>query len=522
MAHGDGRDRPDLVDELAPALERLGAAGLPIVITVEDLHLADASLVELLARLLAAQGAPVLVISTAWRGLLDDDSLPAHQLIERVHPDRVCRVLTDEALPDLALGEREVIVRAILPEVSAWNANLVASSFTHPLALQLACHVGLLSNADRNLGAPEVAGLPRDVEGLFGQLWSELTQTTREVLMVAALSTPAGVSDSMGLADFRWDSSLLTAVSNTEAWPGVSAPDLSAVLAQIAMLAQTSEASAWVRADDATLRLFPDPAQYDVALSQAKVAYDDAQRRSVYEAMARAMSAGVVESPAQEEHRARLLVALAYEGFVAWDESAVAGAVDLCSSLLGGSDLSGSLLADPDVNSCRYVIRLVESALHSASTQSATGGQWLTLREAYARSLGGSGRVAEAITALEQLLADQVRVLDPDAPQTLATRHHVAGWLGRSGRVAEAITAFEQLLADRTRLLGSDHPDTLTTRNNLAWLLGRSGRVAEAITAYERLLADRTRVLGPEAPQTVTTRSNLDWLEQRRSDREES
>lgn len=78
----------------------------------------------------------MLVISTAWRELLDDDSLPAHQLIERVQPDRVCRVLTDEALPDLALGEREVIVRAILPEVSAWNANVVASSFTTPLALQ--------------------------------------------------------------------------------------------------------------------------------------------------------------------------------------------------------------------------------------------------------------------------------------------------------------------------------------------------------------------------------------------------
>lgn len=254
---------------------------------------------ELLARLLAAQGAPVLVISTAWRGLLDDDSLPAHQLIERVQPDRVCRVLTDEVLPDLALGEREVIVRAILPEVSAWNANLVASSFANPLALQLVCHVGLLTNADRSLGADEVAGLPHDVDGLFGQLWSELTQTTREVLMVAVLSTPAGISHSMGLADFRWDSSLLTAVSKTEAWPGVSAPDLSAVLAQIAVLAQTSEASAWVRADDTRLRLFHDPAQYDVALSRAKVAYDDAKRRSVYEAMARAMSADVAESPAQ-------------------------------------------------------------------------------------------------------------------------------------------------------------------------------------------------------------------------------
>jgi hypothetical protein len=120
-----GRGRSDLVDELAPAMERLGAAGLPIVITIEDLHLADESLVELLARLLAAQGAPVLVISTAWRGSLDEVSRPAHRLIGRVQPDRVFRVPTDAAVPDLAPSERQAIVRASLPEVSEWNANLL-------------------------------------------------------------------------------------------------------------------------------------------------------------------------------------------------------------------------------------------------------------------------------------------------------------------------------------------------------------------------------------------------------------
>lgn len=61
-----GGSRADLVDELAPTLEPLAAARPPIVITIEDLHLAVDSLVELLARLMAAQKAGVLVISTAW------------------------------------------------------------------------------------------------------------------------------------------------------------------------------------------------------------------------------------------------------------------------------------------------------------------------------------------------------------------------------------------------------------------------------------------------------------------------
>jgi hypothetical protein len=58
-------------------------------------------------------------------------------------------------------------------------------------------------------------------------------------------------------------------------------------------------------------------------------------------------------------------------------------------------------------------------------------------------------------------------VLGPDDPQTLFTRSNLAGLLVESGRLAEAITAFEQLLADRTRVLGPDAPQTLATRSNL-------------------------------------------------------
>src|SRR5450759_1800794 len=349
------RSRSALVDELAPALERLAAAGLPIVITIDDLHLADERLVELMARLLASQGAPVLVISTAWRGLLDEESRPAHRLIERVQPDRVCRVLADEAMPDLAPSERQVIVHATLPDASEWNANMLAASYTNPLALQLACEVGSVRRAPRNLTDDDVASLPRDVGGLFTQLWKELPDDTRQALMVAALSTPAGISGSMGFGDARWDSSLLMVVSETEAWLRESAGDLSAVLAQ------TSDAYSWIRTVDEWLRRFHDPVQHDVAVGQAKVKYGDDERRLLYDAMARGMSAGVAKSPGQELHQARLLVALASEGFLPWAQPTLAGAVTLC----------GSLLSYPDVTSRRFVSLIVESALRSTGTEPA-------------------------------------------------------------------------------------------------------------------------------------------------------
>jgi hypothetical protein len=56
----------------------------------------------------------------------------------------------------------------------------------------------------------------------------------------------------------------------------------------------------------------------------------------------------------------------------------------------------------------------------------------------------------------------------------LAARLWLAEGYWSAGRVGEAITLEEQVLADRERILGVDHPDTLTTRNNLA-AMRRSG-----------------------------------------------
>jgi hypothetical protein len=50
----------------------------------------------------------------------------------------------------------------------------------------------------------------------------------------------------------------------------------------------------------------------------------------------------------------------------------------------------------------------------------------------------------------------------------VTTRSNLAYWLGMAGDPAGAVAAFEELLADHLRVLGPDHPNTLTTRNNLA------------------------------------------------------
>jgi hypothetical protein len=139
----------------------------------------------------------------------------------------------------------------------------------------------------------------------------------------------------------------------------------------------------------------------------------------------------------------------------------------------------------------------------------------LATRHNLARWRGEAGDPAAAAAALEELLADMVRMLGPDHPHTLTTRNNLASWRGEAGDTAGAAAALEELLADRLRVLGRDHPHTLTARYNLASWRGEAGDPAAAAAAIEELLADMVRALGPDHPDTLATRNNLAyWREQ--------
>ncbi|MGC4888903.1 tetratricopeptide repeat protein [Micromonospora sp. DT227] len=125
------------------------------------------------------------------------------------------------------------------------------------------------------------------------------------------------------------------------------------------------------------------------------------------------------------------------------------------------------------------------------------------------RSLGDTGQVSAAATALEQLLTDCLRVLGPDHGDTLTTRHNLAYWRGEAGDPTGAVAAFEQLLTDCLRVRGPDHPHTLDIRHNLAYWRGEAGDPTGAVAAYEQLLTDQLRVRGPDHPHTLATRGHL-------------
>ena len=134
----------------------------------------------------------------------------------------------------------------------------------------------------------------------------------------------------------------------------------------------------------------------------------------------------------------------------------------------------------------------------------------LASRTNLAGAYESAGRLTEAITLLEQVLPDSIRVLGEDHPDTLTSRNNLAGAYYAAGRLTEAITLYEQVTKDCARILGEDHPDTLTSRNNLAGAYYAAGRLTEAIQLFEQTLHDCIRVLGEAHPFTATVRENLE------------
>lgn len=120
-----------------------------------------------------------------------------------------------------------------------------------------------------------------------------------------------------------------------------------------------------------------------------------------------------------------------------------------------------------------------------------------------------SGDVAGAVTELEALIIDQLKVLGADHPHTLAARKNLASCRRDAGTVARAVTELEALIIDQFRVLGADHPHTLSTRNDLALCRVKGGDAATAVTELQALIIDQLRVLGANHPHTLATRSNL-------------
>ena len=127
--------------------------------------------------------------------------------------------------------------------------------------------------------------------------------------------------------------------------------------------------------------------------------------------------------------------------------------------------------------------------------------------------MGEQGDHAAAEAEYREVLAAKLRVLGPDHPDTLATRHGIALEMGEQGDHAAAEAEYREVLAAKLRVLGPDHPDTLTTRHqhrrgDRRARRSRRGRGPSSGRCWPHVL----RVLGPDHPSTQITSGWVDHL----------
>ncbi|MGW4844514.1 hypothetical protein [Nocardia brasiliensis] len=121
----------------------------------------------------------------------------------------------------------------------------------------------------------------------------------------------------------------------------------------------------------------------------------------------------------------------------------------------------------------------------------------------------------EGVRMLELLVERQTRVLGPADRETLRLRRLLLGSTWRYHKLADSPGDLEprarqwaELVADHVRLLGADHPDTLTCRDEEAADCCEFGAHDQEARHYAALVADRGRLFGVTHPDTLRSRTN--------------
>lgn len=116
--------------------------------------------------------------------------------------------------------------------------------------------------------------------------------------------------------------------------------------------------------------------------------------------------------------------------------------------------------------------------------------------------LGLAGSEAETLRAFVELQG-------LDHPESLPVRRALAITHAEEVSQLEGHRLLEEVLADQLRVMGPDDPGTLQTRVDLANLTFAVGDVVEAVDRYSNVVAERSRLDGPDDLETVLARRDL-------------
>lgn len=191
--YGRRNDIEHLADTITNASRRL-----PVIIIIDDAHVADETLIEFLNELLQRANARVLIIACAWPMTKAHD-LPFATWLERTGKVNDHRLMLIDLAADAPMADSDLmtIIRAELTR-QGFNADtvdeptyrmLIGKSEGNPLAaiaqLQTEECASLL--AAGRLGPREAESLPSGLRSIIEAYWRNLPENVRSVLALASL-----------------------------------------------------------------------------------------------------------------------------------------------------------------------------------------------------------------------------------------------------------------------------------------------------------------------------------------------
>lgn len=469
----------------------------PMVIAIEDLHLMQEDLSEVL-HFIAEDTAnhPMLVVATAWPDTSNKNYVDFFSQAGGVEKLEMSK-------SPLSVESLSAIVRELYPDTPDDVCQSIAHQWGNPYALQL-----LLTGDDfkeeclendttiRSLTNEDLAHMPRTIMDLFGERWNYLQEEERTALMAAIVSLPSESVEAPSSWPF-----IIDVVAQARARTiGTGAHEDEQQKVQQSLRGVSSRGDWLLEVQPEKVSAF---SEWALAITADEKSKNDRRFQSSH----------------KREELQRAIAEILSELIKSWtdDQNFVFDHQDemkrtACAWLLAideGDDLrfakkvAAFNKAARETDDFNYVaaLEIVESVNDVDQSDKEDKDQDLdmTIATEKSRWLANSGQLEKAIALAEDILVYQDGKLGPNDRRTLATRRDIATWLGRLGNHSEAIAKLRKLLADRQEILNLNDPDTLDTWNdlandhvetvhNLAHALAESGAYAEAITVSQAVL----------------------------------
>ena len=523
------------VEEVVPLLPDL-SQHVPVVLAIEDAHLAGAALVDVVSSMLRAPEASILVVATAWPGRLDDPQREMSRLLREVAEERVVRYRGD-AIDVLSLDERALLARGLLerqrahlaavaedggavapPPIDERACRALAERYrTTPLALEQVCglrSVRMLIQRGE-LDEDAVTALPEnDPAEIYATMWDDLDDDVRRTLELCVLASPAAIAPAMTSA--VWDMGIVLDAGRRSGLLDTAVdPE---VLRRVADFG-------WARPVDATLWSCVEPPQYAVACANA--------RRDIPGRLVEELHGALVDElrdapPGSRDFHDALLIGLALADALHWHDEGLeplravdrliarAGELDEMGLLEEARAVGESVLDELGTRSepIAHAVAVAElvGRCGNALRAAASLGEVLPLLEGedeqldvairHAFWLGEAGRLDDAMSGLRDVIARCER-RDPHPSQLTEARVALAAWLGDEARPLEAVALLEAVLDDPAGPPLALY-DEMAVAQQLAYWLGESGATAHALA---RLDAIEERLAGRPAPAPLVLQS---------------